>query len=359
MAATETTAAADRPTLPAVVAPSTGGRAVSEMLGVYRWGAGSTTPGVGGPSAHGTYETWLGAPIPFALDFMPGTTWIQQEGESWALGPWASWVKARAGNTFVYTVQMVLSDNSNTLEECAAGTDNVHWTALATHLVSAGLGASVLRLGHEFNGNWYAWNAIGRAATYIGCFQQMVTSMRGVTGSHLLFDWNPSAGTLQMPAETAYPGDTYVDIVGLDLYDVVYGSFGQPKSGPADAGPDGGDVITDEERAKGWTYLATGDHNLSYWRDFAKAHGKPFSLPEWGTWNEAGSEPGGGDDPVYVQNMHDFIADPANNVLFASYFDIHAPDGDHQLSPGVVGESSYGPTRFPRAAALFKTLFAR
>ncbi len=336
-----------------------GGTAVSTRLGVYRWGAGSTTPGVGGPSAHSTYEEWLGAPIPYALDFMPGSNWTQQEGESWALGPWSSWVKARPGNTFVYTVQMVLSDGSNTLASCAAGTDNAHWKALATNLVAAGLGSSVLRLGHEFNGNWYAWNAVGRASTYIGCFQQMVTTMRAVSGSHLSFNWNPSAGPLQMAAETAYPGDAYVDSVGLDIYDVVYGTFGQPKSGPADAGPDGGDLLTDAERQKGWTFLTTGDHNLYYWRDFAKAHGKPLSIPEWGTWNEAGSEPGGGDDPVYVQGMHDFIADPANDVLFASYFDIHASDGDHELSPGVPGESSYGPTKFPRAAALFKTIFSR
>jgi hypothetical protein len=334
------------------------GPLVGARLGAYRWGAGSTTPGVGGPSAHGTYEQWLGNTVPFALDFMPDTNWAQQEGQSWALGPWGTWVKARAGNTLVYTVQMVLSDGSNTLATCAAGTDNPHWKALATNLVAAGLGGSILRLGHEFNGNWYPWNAVGRQATYIGCFQQMVTTMRAVSGASFRFDWCSSSGVQQVAAETAYPGDSYVDIVGLDIYDVVYGTYGYPKTTAADAGPDGGDLITDAERETGWSSLLTGDHNLNFWRDFAKAHSKPMSIPEWGTWTEAGGEPGGGDDTVYVQNMHDFVADPANNVLYASYFDVHASDGDHQLSPGVVGEYQYGPTKFPRAAALFQKIFA-
>lgn len=54
--------------------------------------------------------------------------------------------------------------------------------------------------------------------------------------------------------------------------------------------------------------------------------------------------------------MHAFICDPANNVAFHCYFDVQAPDGRHQLSPGVDGNEQ---TPFPRSATLFKQLFGR
>jgi len=63
---------------------------------------------------------------------------------------------------------------------------------------------------------------------------------------------------------------------------------------------------------------------------------------------------GGLDNPYFVEQMHAFVNDPANNVLFHCYFDVQAPDGHHQLSPGFKGDEK---TEFPQAAARFKALF--
>ena len=53
-------------------------------------------------------------------------------------------------------------------------------------------------------------------------------------------------------------------------------------------------------------------------RDFAAAHGKPMAFPEWGLLVRSDGH-GGGDNPYFIQKMHDFFMDPANNVVFHAY----------------------------------------
>jgi len=60
------------------------------------------------------------------------------------------------------------------------------------------------------------------------------------------------------------------------------------------------------------------------------------------------------DNPHFIEQMHAFIADPANNVAFHCYFDVEAPDGHHQLSPGEDGKHK---TEFQKSAETFKELF--
>jgi len=56
-----------------------------------------------------------------------------------------------------------------------------------------------------------------------------------------------------------------------------------------------------------------------------------------------------------VENMYKVIMDPGNNVYFQCYFDVEAPDGHHQLSPGLNGNHT---TEFPESSAKFKELFS-
>jgi hypothetical protein len=56
--------------------------------------------------------------------------------------------------------------------------------------------------------------------------------------------------------------------------------------------------------------------------------------------------------------MHEFIADPRNNVVFHSYFDASSTSShDHCILCGTAQDTPSGPTRMPNAAALFKELF--
>ena len=80
----------------------------------------------------------------------------------------------------------------------------------------------VLRFAHEMNGQWYPWSVgiNGNTATsYIAAFRHVhdVFVAQGVT--NVTWAWTPNvpyAGSSSLAA--AYPGDAYVDQVGLDGY---------------------------------------------------------------------------------------------------------------------------------------------
>ena len=59
-------------------------------------------------------------------------------------------------------------------------------------------------------------------------------------------------------------------------------------------------------------------------------------------------------DKILSKAIHDFVMNETNNVLFFSYFDVYAQDGNHQLVPqaGIYAD-------FPQSAALFQQLFTK
>ena len=191
------------------------------------------------------------------------------------------------------------ASNPNWRAQGAAGRFNRYARLLAEHLVKAGFGYSVIRLGHEMNGSWENDN-LGRNRSewhhWAEYFVQIVRTMRSVKGAHFLFDWNVNAGTwTQIPLADYYPGNAYVDIVGLDLYDVSGSAL--PRVGAPDR----------------WRALETEPMGLKEVYAFAVRHHKPLSFPEWGTlWTQ-------GDDGNYVTHMGQFVAN--HDVAYESWFD--------------------------------------
>ena len=227
------------------------------------------------------------------------------------------------------------------LERCAAGGFDGHYRALAVKLVALQLAVTVVRPAWEMNGDWFGWSAQGRTASYVGCFRHIVTSMRAVPGARFTFNWNPSIGPGSVPAERTYPGDAYVDQVGVDVYDWswVHGVYDTKSTQTA--------AQRRSAVARSWQYQLTGDHGLRFWSAFARRHGKPLTLPEWGLARRTDDAYGGGDNPYFVQQVFAFTRDPANHVAFAAYFNSRSPQAEHRL----VGSSA-----FPRSAALFRRL---
>lgn len=80
----------------------------------------------------------------------------------------------------------------------------------------------VIRFAHEMNGNWYPWSPGvngNTAADYVAAFRHVhdVFAAQGVT--NVAWAWVPNvpyAGSASLPQ--IYPGDAYVDQVGLDGY---------------------------------------------------------------------------------------------------------------------------------------------
>jgi hypothetical protein len=226
-----------------------------------------------------------------------------------------------------------------TFADCAAGAYDSHFISLGAYLVGHGRGDSYVRLGWEANGNWYPWNA-GNAASaqeWVQCFQREATALRSAAPS-VRIDWNMNADT-KTPASgnptDLYPGDDYVDTVGVDFYD----------NWPA--------LETDLLWSSHYMDQARGGgpHGIGAWLAYAASRGKPLSVPEWGIIHSSAPNCGcGGDDPVYVGHMHDFFAANAADLAYESYFNL-------PIKPGDTTSLVYPSATSPNASDRYRSLF--
>lgn len=195
-------------------------------------------------------------------------------------------------------------------QACDAGTYNNHAIALARNLVADGLGNSIIRLGWEMNGTWMQ-DSMGTTAQeendWARCYVNEVKSMRRVKGEKFLFDWNPNACTGTEPYRNYYPGNAYVDILGLDFYDI---SCDTPNT------------------AISFAQLAALPQDLDHFIAFAKLHGLPMSFPEWGLLSAPA-----GDDPQYLDGVASTVAN--YDFAFEAYFDV-VNGGTLPLSAGAT-----------------------
>jgi beta-mannanase len=261
----------------------------------------------GSPGAIAGWDTATGTRSTIATDYLPmNKGWAGMDGSGSSL----SWMFTRGWTGSAYTLSLgvpIIPTNSNgtaagTLAAGATGAYNSYFVTLAQTLIANGESNADLRLGWEFSGTWYAWSATTPAAeaNFVLYFDQIVTAMRTVPGENFKFVWNPSARAftaIGSTVEAAYPGNAFVDYVGLDSYDQTW--------------------LAPHTPANSWSLTTlpalTAAHN------FAAAMGKPLAMTEWGLATSAVN--GLGDDPLYIKSMIDWLENPANNVAYESYFD--------------------------------------
>jgi beta-mannanase len=79
----------------------------------------------------------------------------------------------------------------------------------------------LLRWGHEMNGHWYPWG-VGRAGTtsshYVESWHYLWSAFRAVGADKVRWVWSPNVLAGAQAFEPCYPGDAFVDWVGLDGY---------------------------------------------------------------------------------------------------------------------------------------------
>ena len=83
----------------------------------------------------------------------------------------------------------------------------------------------VIRFAHEMNGNWYPWSGTNNSNTgthYIAAFRYIHDYFANASVNNVLWLWCPNANSVPSEnwneAADYYPGDDYVDIVGVDGY---------------------------------------------------------------------------------------------------------------------------------------------
>lgn len=142
----------------------------------------------------------------------------------------------------------------------------------------------MVRWGHEFNGNWYPWGIVnnsGNPALYVNAYRHVhdLVVAAGATNVQWVWCFNNSStpdASYNDPAQS-YPGDAYVDWVGIDGYN--------------------------------WGLAPSWDPSGNYWTSFnsmfASAYAKARSIaPKRPVMiGEIGSSEDGGSKPQWIADM--------------------------------------------------------
>jgi len=272
-------------------------------LGVYA--------GPGLVAAASAFRAEVGTSVPYAFDYLDGTSWQTIAEPTWFLQRWDG-----SGFKMIWGVPMLPSIGGATMAAGAAGQYNRYFSQLAQLLVADGQGSSLIALGWDPNDASVPWAVTNPAAArlYVAYWRQVVTAMRLVPGQQFLFVWDDAAGSGVAPS-AAYPGDAYVDLVATDAFDVGLG-------------------LTNPS----WSELAMSAYGPDWFATFAAQHHKPLMVAKWGVVPTSAS--GGGDDPSFVRQ---FLTWAAQNHLFAA---VVWDDGSWAIAGGS----------FPRSLGMLRTM---
>jgi hypothetical protein len=202
-----------------------------------------------------------------------------------SIGSVDQWVKAGCKSMIV---SVPLFPTSFKPAECGANYRRVadgefddHYIAMAIDLKNAGVPAnSVLRIGWDLNLKEYPWALTGcqtkeDAQAYVEGFRHIVDVFRMYFGGQFNVSWNfnGNMAALPMPAESYYPGDGYVDYIGVNAYD------------------------------------STG--SLDQWLSYAQSKGKKLGIDEWATKKDGAD---------FVQSMYEWFQLHSCQLGYESYF---------------------------------------
>jgi hypothetical protein len=108
------------------------------------------------------------------------------------------------------------------LQDVAAGLYDGYVRAAAE--LARGLPFDVMiRFGHEMNGDWYEWS--GNPTAYVNAWRHVVSVFRAESATNVRWVWSPNVDYGSYPFAAYFPGDTWIDYVGLDGYN--WGASGQ------------------------------------------------------------------------------------------------------------------------------------
>ncbi len=278
------------------------------------------------PKAAAAYEAWLGRPSAFNVEFLTETAFTDPPGSDpnkgadalshagWLLGVWRG-PGSRPERNMLFSVPLATKQD-NSLAHVAAGQYDQVYRAIAHDYASAYPNA-IIRIGWEFNADWYSWKAKDRTADYIAAFRHVAAIFKSASPQFTI-DWCPVNGfSANFAAETAYPGDDVVDVIGMDLYNDY--RWGDHK----------------DDAQERWEWLKNFQHGLVWQQAFAHDHKKRMSLPEWGVDR---------DDPYFIEQMHDWIVH--HDYAYVAYWN------SNSAFKGTLSNNQY-----PNAAATYRRLF--
>ncbi|WP_243657949.1 glycoside hydrolase family 26 protein [Parafrankia sp. BMG5.11] len=268
------------------------------------------------------WEAWTSRPADVAVVFTTRNNWENIAFNDWPMSDFRP--ESYSG---LLSVAQPLFPKTGNENACARGDYDAYWAGFGQTLARNGRPDAIVRLGWEFNGDWFWWYPRD-TGTWKACFARAVTQIRS-TAPAVRIDFNVSAHRDRMPngddVWAAYPGDEYVDIVSSDAYDSY-----PPSRTREDF---------DQQCA-----MQSGACTVAW---FARTHGKQFAVPEWGLVRA--DDHGGGDNPLYVEKMYDLFGRNQDILAYEAYFST--------ADPRNVRSSLINPPLNPVAAQKYLELF--
>jgi hypothetical protein len=278
------------------------------------------------------FGAWRGRPIDLAHVFPDRNSWAGIVTPNWPITMFEPFEGTMVLSLPLYPNGM--GDNAS----CAAGTYDSDWQMLGTYLVEWGRGDAIVRLGWGMNDNDHGWRADpDNPGEWITCFQNIVNAIRS-NAPEVRIDWafNPIGPphVATWDPYITYPGDAYVDYVGLEAFDMYP---------PA----------VDEAS---WETACNAPTGLCTLFAFARAHGKQVGVAEWATASCNGNGVidtegnTGGDNPFFIQKMVETFAANADVMGYETYFEDMG---------GVCSSISSDGALHPEAAERYQLLYMR
>lgn len=207
----------------------------------------------------------------------------------------------------------------------AAGSYDGYYEQYAKKLAATGLTDVICRIGWETNGASRPWFCGTDGAAFIATWQRIAIILRQYNPT-ILTEWcNIKKGAQKTSIMDFYPGDAYVDIFGVNYYD------GWPSLDSQ--------AVWDSQY---YSTYKTGPWGIGAWAQEARSRGKLFASSEWGI--NAGRY-NCRDNPLYIENMHQFFVDNMDILAYENYFN---QKYYHQLTPS---------DRNPMSSAKYKELW--
>jgi len=254
------------------------------------------------------FDAWAGFHQDFLTSFINCDTWANAAASDWGFDI----MQQQPPGENIQQIACLTTQEDPSLQHVASGMYDEQIRNIGRLFLKHNYPNAIVRVGHEFEGNWYPWGLWGGVndgdvAGFIAAFRRASQLLKEISPTFTIV-WNPGCSWLAQGAdsEQAYPGDDVVDVIGVDCYD----------------------------DNSGVDHLMNGAYGMNQWASFAKSHGKPIALPEWGLMT-------GGDNPQFIQAMFDFMS--KNNTFLESFWD---SDDGSTLSQITTGEAPSSGAKF-------------
>ena len=299
-------------------------------LGVYLGNPDGSDPGVEQAfeqnyasfvSAMGTQPTYIASYID---NSQPVDGWVGNAG-------WQAWSNAQSpiARNLVPVISLQMSSTApsadipmNQFQDFASGKNDSVVSEIVDVWVQNGFKKLIFRVGTEMNipSLGYAGDSAESQAMWVKAFKRVSGVLHREAKAHgisLQVVWNPNVTNYSNAEATTslYPGDAFVDIIGADMYSVMWpysDSWPVQTYHDWDTGGEDTDLsqfIADPvNREHYFSYPAATENcldcsvghaqTLDSLIAFALQHGKPFAIPECGSGNSQGGHDIN-DDPTF------------------------------------------------------------